>query len=144
MVNISELRVGNIVAFNDRVEIVHDIIQDPIRQMDRINSYSVGPDGKNGVPVISIYPIPLTRKYMEECLKDDFKAVGNKLRYMSIYFMEIEFKPADRIDITIDSKASTVKIKRSKAKHLHLLQNLFHAITGSEMHLVNQSRLPIK
>jgi hypothetical protein len=121
----TELRIGNLVYkyYPSGIE---------IEAVNEINSYFV-----NGIGISAIEPIPLTEDFL---LKFGFE--DNQIRNNGLY-LRVEFHLETIIfwagiedeDLTIESEIPLAYIH-----HVHQLQNLYHALTGEELTLKNQSK----
>jgi hypothetical protein len=119
----TDLRIGNFVEILGKIETVVDVMCD-----------SVNTTTCEGVPYDMVHPIPLTEEWLEKfgfILRDcGFVRLYDKkhgsMRCLKYYTKDHGKKMAHNVYWGV------VNIK-----HIHQIQNLYHAITGEELELKN-------
>lgn len=122
MINVNELRIGNLVFIDYTESYYARVLELPDLRVEK---------SKNDKPLVSnsiVYPIPLAPEWLERCgyLKDsiDGKYYKQGSGLPPIYFIYNGYYYMDGLPLN-----------GNKIKHLHQLQNLYFALTGEELNV---------
>lgn len=122
MISANELRIGNLANFHndDTIFEVLGIHRNP----DGIDCKSKHEETYIGLEHFS--PIPLTQQILLKCgFVDNRLSLFNELNYMSLIWRH------SKLWLTSEHEPSCL----DHIKHLHQLQNLYYALTGTELHI---------
>lgn len=130
MIPINELRINNLVYYNNKhneIGIITEIKTSLIPKIDYVginNRIDIYYQTKH------INPIPLTEEWL---LNLGFKLKGF-YRLQVTSFLELCWKPHDKtLNLQTEKNGFT---EDSKVKYVHELQNLYFALTGTELTLI--------
>ena len=122
MIKANELRFGNWINYRN--------IQIPVTM---IGQYGI--QSKNGYKLINakfvttdLTPIPLTPEILEACGFEEQENGWHKLNICE-HYINLFFESLAKAELSI----SGLGMKMPHIRHLHQLQNLYHALTGEEL-----------
>ena len=133
MIEYAELRIGNLVMYDNEVVVVDEI--------NKRNAFLVCLDGamfSNSKPLAEINPIPLTEEWLlkfgfERSDDEEFDKYANAKTFFK-KFMQVGIRPSDsgyaaKIVWFVFGYGMLPEV----LLHVHQLQNLFYALTGTEL-----------
>ncbi len=135
MISAKELRIGNLVHFNDKLYFGQE---NEVVEIDTIcESFITNKTTKNTVPgtYLDYQPIPLTDEWLkkfgfEEVLNFDFYKSGLSIDGTVVHFsFDFWRLGLDAYDQDLNDWIEIPK----EIKHVHQLQNLYFALTGNEL-----------
>jgi hypothetical protein len=139
MIDPKELRIGNLVQYQDQVIVVDQVGKNCI--LHERNGMSeviicIGDFGDQ-LPGLDISPIPITPEWLErlglEKVVDyyDLDFNGGGLRFLS-NLDECRLFTGSEYSLRVAMDYDTCEIPNTP-KYVHQLQNLYHALTGQEL-----------
>ncbi len=126
-----ELRIGNIVSYNNKAIKVNNILDFAIN----MTFHSISGDRDEEILIEEIEPIPLTEEILLKIGFEKSFNVGCSEKDHNVYYW------SGKISLTIDLELSSGNYNYDSTpvdgaeplKYVHQLQNLYHALTGEEL-----------
>lgn len=130
---VQDIRIGNYLEYRDKFQQVIELNNDQ-SENQMISVKPIGDQIYNSTDFENVYPIPLTKEWL---LKFGLTMIqwnprGKKLNGYNIYInqkMEFHYEPEHGFYHEINHMIKG----RYPIKHVHQLQNLYHALTGEEL-----------
>jgi hypothetical protein len=134
---VNELRIGNLVEYNDCLAYVYSVESAEPRVNSNFNDKEIVTLQLNGLTTVTInevQPIPLTEEWL---LKFGFERL-----HQSNYILLENGSESFHLCETIFSYwvLEFKGLHWSRIQHVHQLQNLYQALTGEELTLKNQEK----
>lgn len=129
-----ELRIGNYIQFNSTwdIERVYNIVSNFKWQDELKHQRKVSPE-INDVDIKDVRPIPLTEEWLLNFgFKENFKVEVDRGNEKTFLWSKLSFRLTiwDNYKLVYDYMGGNIEIK-----YVHQLQNLYYALTGSELQI---------
>lgn len=128
MIQATELRIGNLVLYNDRVIEVEEVLYGGANRRG---------DGGIWYPQEDLDGIPLTEKWLEKFGFKHHRITKDRNPILECEWMQLAISDFDQRSLLFwDNGLMSIEdhyIDLSHIKYVHQLQNLYFALTGEEL-----------